>query len=313
LVLLTIALAGQGGRFAPVLDLLNSLALWLAAGGVFCALVGAFTGQKAALLAGFAAMLLSAERVLPEWTRAVPEASSSTTRDVSLLIFNVHAGQPDPLGAAERILAAGADVVLLQEAVGILSSPAAADRLRSRYPFGSPCPRRNCDAVIYSRWPVTEPSYRFRNLSGEPTGTPLATATIVPGGARLPFPVASVHLPRGWGGSGEVAARAELAETLLRHGTGSLVIGGDFNTSPFMFAMNALDEAVVPFVRVTRATPTYPAGWRVLGLALPAGLAIDHLFVGPAWAARSVRRLPAAGSDHYGLVITLQPLGAGGE
>jgi endonuclease/exonuclease/phosphatase (EEP) superfamily protein YafD len=88
-----------------------------------------------------------------------------------------------------------------------------------------------------------------------------------------------------------------------------MVIGGDFNSTPWSFRRQR-DDRLLGLTRRDRAVGTWPTGrsglWR-----WPAPfplLPIDHIYAGPGWATTSVRRGPRLGSDHYPLVVTLSPV-----
>lgn len=88
-----------------------------------------------------------------------------------------------------------------------------------------------------------------------------------------------------------------------------MILGGDFNSTPWSWDLQRLDREM-GLIRRDRALATWPTGhsggWR-----WPAPvpfLPIDHLYAGPGWATVSVVRGPRLGSDHYPLVVTLAPV-----
>lgn len=300
----------QLGRWVPAFDLVNSAAPGVLIMAV-AALVGAIAARRqAAFLLASLATAGSAERVISELNGAeasVPAAGSQDT--VSVLTFNVWRGNPAPAAAADTILRSGADIVLLQEAGALLQTQGA--RLDRVYPARSDCPRGKCDAAILSRLPLERPRYRFRTSTGEPIGPGLATAKVLlPGGAA--FRVATLHAPRpteraDWGEGG----RLELARAVAEIGDPALVLAGDFNLTPWSFAMQRLDQAMGPVRRVTRARFTYRSSLPALA-RLPF-LPIDHAFVGPAWQVVSVQVLPGGHSDHLPVMIRLRRRSAPGQ
>jgi endonuclease/exonuclease/phosphatase (EEP) superfamily protein YafD len=88
-----------------------------------------------------------------------------------------------------------------------------------------------------------------------------------------------------------------------------MILGGDFNSTPWSFRRRR-EDAALGLIRRDRAAPTWPTGhagpWR--WLAPVPFLPIDHVYAGAGWATTSVRRGPRLGSDHYPLVVTLAPV-----
>ena len=88
-----------------------------------------------------------------------------------------------------------------------------------------------------------------------------------------------------------------------------MVVAGDFNSTPWSFALKRLD-GMLPLIRRDRAIATWPsapteAQGRKVPLALPV-LPIDHIYAGAGWRTLDVRRGPSLGSDHRPVVVTLQ-------
>jgi endonuclease/exonuclease/phosphatase (EEP) superfamily protein YafD len=87
-----------------------------------------------------------------------------------------------------------------------------------------------------------------------------------------------------------------------------MVLGGDFNSTPWSFTRRR-DDRAFGVIRRDRALWTWPTGqgaWRV-----PAPfpfMPLDHIYAGRGWATTSVRRGPRLGSDHYPLIVTLAPV-----
>jgi endonuclease/exonuclease/phosphatase (EEP) superfamily protein YafD len=88
-----------------------------------------------------------------------------------------------------------------------------------------------------------------------------------------------------------------------------MVLGGDFNSTPWSFRRQR-DDRLLGLTRRDRAIATWPTGhsglwpWPAPFPLLP----IDHIYAGPGWATTGVRRGPRLGSDHYPLIVTLAPV-----
>lgn len=243
------------------------------------------------------AAILTAVPVVHEAFRPVAMATNGT--GVTIVTHNVRFDNRDPSATAAILQAADADVILLQET----------DRIdwrarfdSARYPYRSACRDTGCSLLILSRWPIVASRYRIRDANGEQIGPRLVWATIAPPG-RPRFDVATLHLD--WPGPDQARQRRELARSIGGLAVERLIVAGDFNLTPWAWAMRDSDADLVPLTRMTRAIWSYPA--RIgAGTALPVPLLpIDQLFAGPGWAAGGVDRLPRTGSDHYPLRIRL--------
>jgi vancomycin resistance protein VanJ len=292
-------LIGQLGRFDASADLANSVAPLAAAVTLIGTLLLFRNAPRFALTGIALAAFGVVDRIVPEFGRDVATAATSQ-RDVIIVTHNVWRDNPDPVRAIDVILAAKPDVVLLQE-VSSAFGPALG-RLRAQLPHTSRCPRDACPLMIFSRWPVGKGGWRFTDEGGRRVGPNLIHLRVEPP-ARPSFTVATLHLPRPVrDADGSEAIRASLAAVANQVGDPQLIVAGDFNLTPWAFAMNRLDDAMAPMARVATSQPTYP------GHAWVPILPIDHVYAGPGWLKVSSARLPPSGSDHRGVVVRLQPL-----
>ena len=229
--------------------------------------------------------------MVPELLRDQPRARSGMTQ-VRVLTHNVWHGNPDPAGTAQAILDARPDVVMLQEVdLGFRPMLAA---LRQHFPYGTKCPR-GCDLAIFSRWPIADSDYFLEDAKGRKFGPPVLWARITGPDGR-PFTVITLHYPRPTS-SDQAVDRQSVAQALARINRDPLIVAGDMNLTPWAAAMREQDRAFEPLTRMTRALPSWPR--------LVPVLPIDQLYAGPDWGLVSAQALPATGSDHRPILVTL--------
>lgn len=297
------AAASLGGAFSDRLDAFTHAApLWLAMGLGALALGGVFarggerwvmTGLGAATIAACA--VLMAPELISAWRfKPVAEAPS----DLKIVQFNVWHQNESPRRTLDWILAQDADVVQIQE-VGGHSGPIA-KALKNAYPFSSCDKNSRCETRIYSR-------KKMLARGGMPGEQPyLAGAWATLADAKGPFTVATVHytwpVPAGL----QQAQARKLVKVMAGFDRKSAILTGDFNSTPWSFALKRQDEAL-GLRRWTRALPSWPSGQfsRVAAASAPF-LPIDHVYAGSEWHAVKVERGPALGSDHRPIVVTLR-------
>jgi endonuclease/exonuclease/phosphatase (EEP) superfamily protein YafD len=297
------ALLCLGGLFDAKLDALTHWAsIWLACGAAGLVLGAAFahdTERKAimglSLVAILAAGGLMAPEIVGSWFQKTrPEA----TPTLKLVQFNLWADNRDPEATLAWILAQKADVVTVEEAGGAASP--VVDGLLKAYPNRVSCDGwRVCDTWIFSRWPMTQKHGFLKE------GLPLAGAVAVVRSPSGAFPIAAVHyvwpIPPGR----QQAQSRVLVSRLASFPRDNLIVTGDFNSTPWSFALRRQDKAL-GLQRRTRALASWPSGdfSRVARAPFPI-LPIDHVYAGKAWKTVKVERGPALGSDHRPVVVTL--------
>ena len=281
-------LALGGGR-VPALDLLASFLPFF---GVAALLGLLFAGWRPwpTVAGALLALVPLAIGIVPEWLRDIPAVAASAPQ-VHVLTHNVWSGNADPAGTAQAIIDAKPDVVMLQEVNGSFRPMLAA--LGQHFLHATECPN-GCDLAIFSRWPIADGDYFLKDRNGRKFGPALLWARIAPPG-RDPFMVVTLHYPRPTSRD-QAVRRRDVARALARIDRGALIVAGDMNLTPWAAAMREQDRALAPLTRMTRA-PSWPR-------ALPA-LPIDHLYAGPDWGLVSARQLPATGSDHRPILVTL--------
>lgn len=302
IALAVLAIAGQLGRWSSWLDVINTIAPLILAGSLGIMLLVLIRRRRAGITitAALIGVVASAERMIPDLGAESPPAAKAGFA-VTIVTHNVRVDNRDPLGTAAALAGSGADILLLQETDGSMAG--AIERLAARYPYSTPCRQARCAMIILSRWPISATRYRIRDDAGRQIGPPLIWATIVPPGVP-PFTVATHHLPWPLPPRDQYARRIALVRALPGLDARNLILAGDFNLTPWSFAMAELDRGLTPLRRATRALPSFPARFGAGGRALPI-LPIDHVFVGPGWSVERAEQMPATGSDHFPVRVRL--------
>jgi endonuclease/exonuclease/phosphatase (EEP) superfamily protein YafD len=297
------AIACLGGAFSDRLDAFTHAApLWLMM-GVGAVVLGALFARDGErwVMVGLGATTLAACAVLmlPEvvgaW-RFKPAAVAAS--DLKVVQFNVWHENRTPERSIDWILAQDADVIVVEEGAG--NSLAVVKALKAAYPFAY-CDKLDlCDTWIFSRKKMlarggVRPEMPYLAGSWATLADPRGAFTVV--GVHYTWPVPA--------GPQQAQAR-KLAQTLKPFDQRSLILTGDFNSTPWSFTLKRQDKTL-GLKRWTRALPSWPAGKFSRVMAAPAPfLPIDHVYAGSEWHAVKIERGPALGSDHRPVVVTLR-------
>lgn len=277
------------GAFVPALDAFASFLPLFGVATVLGLLLARRLGWT--LVVALLGLTPVALRMVPELTREIPAAKKGASQ-VRLLTHNVWTGNADPADTAQAIIDAEPDVAMLQEVDGSFRPMLAA--LNQHFPYATKCPP-GCDLAIVSRWPIADSDYFLKDTKGRKFAPAMLWAQIAgPGEQR--FTVVTLHYPRPTSRD-QAVRRRDVARALARIERGPLIVAGDMNLTPWAAAMREQDRALAPLTRMTRALPSWPRAFPVLP--------IDQLYAGPDWGLVSARRLPATGSDHVPVLVTL--------
>jgi endonuclease/exonuclease/phosphatase (EEP) superfamily protein YafD len=306
-----LSLAAQGGRFSDRLDILAHFTPIFLAACLASALVWALTGRYGrttpmlALIGTLSALTLMA----PELSAAARGAGGKVGGEtLTILQFNVWGLNRDPAATAKWILEADPDIIVLEEAMR--ASEPVVQALTERYPSRTTCAEAApCSTMILAK---QKPALRG-GLAGGPKTDQLVGAWATFRSAQGPFTVIGVHYTWPIPVGPQRRQSERLARVLNRFPKDRLIVSGDFNSTPWSFAMRRQDR-MFGIERRTRALASWPSGYAVEGFgegrhyAAPFPfLPIDHLYAGKGWRSVSVRRGPRLGSDHYPVIITLAP------
>jgi vancomycin resistance protein VanJ len=289
-----LAAIGLGGARSNWLDVANSfvpfvlvaalvsagLIIWSLDQGWFRLLVLTLSALAFVYAAGATGLELS--------KLSLPRSRGATFH---LLTANVWEQNPTPARAADEILARDADAVLLQEAGGTLASQLA--RLQTRYPYASQCP--NSDLLILSKRRISAGGCD----AGSPSLDLVWASTSLPDGR--PVPLATLHYTWPFPPRAQARQRKALTDWARARQGEDLILTGDFNLTPWSFALRRQDRGLAPLRRLTVAWFSWPARLDSLALPWPVPvLPIDHIYASPAWQLVRLERVRIPGSDHFG-------------
>lgn len=251
--------------------------------------------RRRALLALLAALAVTAT-LLPHAGGPLP-AAQATAPVFRFATFNVRIGNPQAQAIGDWLERSAADVVALQE----VESPQALQPLAAAlpsYPHGRAQYGRWSDVAIFSRWPILRAD----------------TIELSPGGARAlqltldwkgrPVTVVGVHLhwPMGARNSAQRNAALRALAELAQATPGPLLIGGDFNITPWSPVFDAALRAstLADCARGQGLLTSWPTFFP------PAAIRIDHCLASAHWRVLRVTSGPALGSDHRPMLNDLE-------
>lgn len=293
------AVLAQLGRWLPAWDALGHGAVFYLAAGILALLSAAlFHGPYRMLVgvAGAVAIFGAAALAGPEYLRWTgPKAAAGAARTFTIVQFNAWGGQQGLPGIVAWLNAQNADVLVIEES---------SRRLRiALMQAGWQVTHGRSDVMLFTR---DEPLRRLVPTDNE-TG-PMHLNGVVLRTAAGEATVLGVHYP--WPNNPDLALETRALLHVVRPVISpTTVIAGDFNSTPWSFALQRQDRDF-GLIRRDRALASWPAklagpwGWLAPFPILP----IDHLYAGSAWSTVSIRRGPRLGSDHYPVVVTLAPV-----
>ncbi|MCB1385714.1 MAG: endonuclease/exonuclease/phosphatase family protein [Nitratireductor sp.] len=210
----------------------------------------------------------------------------------SLLSFNLRFDNPDRSAVVAMILATDADILTLSETSRLWQD--ALETLDDRYPYRFHCPEwsRIGGTMTFSKFPIREDGQFCADYAAY-------SKAVVEIGGR-PVSLGNVHLRWPWPASGPRQVRVLQGE-LGTIGEDALV-AGDFNAT--VWSDTAARFARFAGLQIARG---YGGTWmhKLLSadLAPVLGLPIDLVMHKGVVEIRSVRTLPAIGSDHLPLLV----------
>lgn len=297
---IVLAMAAWGGAVFPYLDGLNHFSpIWLGlslAAAVLCLFAGGHGRGWAAYcaIAAFAHAMIMA----PEFTRAdanIAPPSAGAARTVRIVWLNTWLGSRPSGDVLAYLAASDADFLLVSELHD--EGQPEFERLRASYPTVIACEDgHECNTMILAK----------RAALSEQGRTALRASVGEFDIDGAPLRLIAAHLARP-NPPGRQQREFAALQDLIGEDTGDVILAGDFNSTPWSFALRRFDHAS-GLQRQTRALPTWPAqAWTRLYLpAIVAFLPIDHVYSGSRWRLVSLRRGPRTSSDHYPIEATFR-------
>jgi endonuclease/exonuclease/phosphatase (EEP) superfamily protein YafD len=302
-----VTLIGLYGAVDAEYDTVNHFRIWITLPALLLALLALVVKARAAAAMTLAALLVHAFAIVPEvyarWT--LPHAGGAADR-LKVVTLNMRFNFADAAGIRRFVQTEQPDILVMQEAWG--KSAMAIDGLKDLLPFRADCVNRHlCNLALLSRLPIRATEIGPASGAGPAAAIPrMLSAEIDLGAIGRPDETAMIittHLSWPLPPRLQASQFRQLARKIAGFDPESVIVAGDFNSTPWSHAMRRYDSAT-PLRRVTRAVHTWPARRRIAGYVLPFPLLpIDHVFAGSKFSADSVRRGPFLGSDHYPVIV----------
>jgi endonuclease/exonuclease/phosphatase (EEP) superfamily protein YafD len=213
-----------------------------------------------------------------------------------VLSANVRYTNPEPEALARELLAADADVVLLQEITPRWIEVLTAAGFDERYAHAARATRRDAGGqAVYSRLPLRDVQVT------EHAFWPMINATVVVEGRYIAL--VDVHTAGPPEGMDRHNATTDGVLAVTRRLPGPRVVAGDFNASPYNRTIARVMDLGLDSAHERRGrglAATWPNGKRIW-----TPIRLDHVFVDEDVAVFDVRELEGTGSDHKPVLVEL--------
>jgi len=236
------------------------------------------------------------------WLGRTPTATGGMP--IRVLSFNVLAGNLTPNAVLQFVRASDADLVVLVDAKRWRWRQVVSD-LCGPYPYHVPQSWPEAPRIfLFSRFPIVTENLVVEHQPRLHGRRAYLAAELAVGGRRLVL--AGVHAPLPSPGAPGRHRRRELdpLTEIVRHTDRPVIVAGDFNATPWSPHFRDLVRAAG--LRNAADGQGYVATWP--RRCWPAQIPIDHVLLKGPWAVQTLRRGPAAGSDHYPIIADLRLL-----
>lgn len=227
-----------------------------------------------------------------------PAAAGGAALPLKIVSFNLYWDGRDPSAIRDYLVGEAADIVVLQEADS-RHRAALLPLLKSAYPHIVTCEGYpGCDLALLSKRP-----WLTAGVADVQDEHPLAVWARFEGGRTGAFIVATAHISWPLSGGDQMAEISDLV-AWLRSATDPILIAGDFNATPWSFALRRLqwDSGLLRHA-------TFATSWPVAGSfePIPGPLfLIDHVLSSPEFSSLGLSTGPDLGSDHLPIVAHVQ-------
>jgi endonuclease/exonuclease/phosphatase (EEP) superfamily protein YafD len=297
------------GFVLPPLDLLNHLQLVWFFGTLIALVLGLLVhGWRWALALAVIGFAASAWTFVPEWLSSLPARPTANGTVLKLMTHNVFGLNYDVKRVAAVIAAENPDIVALQEYFP--EQQGLDGLLKPTYPYAVRCQGgKRANLGLYSKIPfdreMSEKDCPDSANATQRTAHIIAGFTLADG---THFSVMTTHMD--WPfpidrQRQELAAAAAEAKAVI----GPLIVVGDFNSTPWSYAMKGF-EAAAGLRRETRNLVTFPELFTVPPrisrdeiVHTAPFLPLDQVFERGV-TVTELHRGPATGSDHLPVVFT---------
>lgn len=298
------------GFAVPLLDLFNHLQLLLFFGTLLAVIVSLLLGLPAGWrVLAIAGLLASAWTFGPEWLASLAQRPpASGARVIKVMTHNVFGLNYDMDRVARVIETEKPDIVALQE---YFPEQTRLDgMLRPAYPYAVRCQGgKRANIALYSKIPFDK-EMAAGDCPDDAYGSQ-RTAHIIAGftlGDGTHFSVMTTHMDWPFPIERQLT-EFQAAETAIKAVQGPLLVVGDFNSTPWSYAMKAF-ERESSLKRETHAMVTYP-----LAITVPPRLSKDGLLhtlpflpldqvFGRGVVLHELHAAEATGSDHLPVVFS---------
>jgi endonuclease/exonuclease/phosphatase (EEP) superfamily protein YafD len=167
--------------------------------------------------------------------------------------------------------------------------------LKSQYPYASDCSASGVQILLKS--PIVAQGCD-RDPQAKVQLDMVWVRTLAPDGR--PIVLVTTHFDWPFPPGPQQAQRIHLAAQIHALPMDDMILAGDFNTTPWSFAMKRQDRWLAPLTRRTIAWFSWPARLDAFHQpwSLPI-LPIDHIYSGINWKSARLSRLRIPGSDHF--------------
>ena len=298
------------GFVVPALDILNHLQLLLFFGTLIALILGLVVRMRRwAVILAVVGLVASAWTFVPEWMSGfAPRPTVSGVQTLKLMTHNIFGLNYDMQRVADVVFAEDPDILALQE---YFPEQSALDELlKPKYPYSVRCQGgKRANLGLYSKIPFDK-EMSAADCPSDAYGKQ-RTAHIIAGftlSDGTHFSVMTTHMDWPFPIDRQ-KSEFEVAEAAANDVQGPLLVVGDFNSTPWSYAMKGF-EAATSLKRETRGIVTYPlmiTAPRKLSrdglLHLAPFLPLDQVFERGV-AVTELRRGPATGSDHLPIVFS---------